>query len=75
MSETRTGGRALAIIDIKDDMSGDQIPLGAAGSGRDLYRTLAPRLDDPQNPAAHAQLAELHLPRGTLRSLPRVNST
>jgi hypothetical protein len=25
------GGRALAVIDIKDDMSGYQIPLGAAG--------------------------------------------
>ena len=40
------GGRALAIIDITDDMSGYQIPLGAAGPGRDLYGTLAPRLDD-----------------------------
>ncbi len=34
--------------------------------GRDLYRPLAPRLDDTQNPAAHAQLAELYLPGGAL---------
>ena len=65
--ERTAGGRALAVIDIEDDMSGYQIPLGAA-AGRDLYPLLAPRSDDPQDPAAHAQLAETHLPRGALRS-------
>ena len=35
-------------------------------AGRDLYRALAPCLVVAQNPAAHAQLAELHLPRGPL---------
>ncbi|HSV24818.1 MAG TPA: HlyD family secretion protein, partial [Xanthobacteraceae bacterium] len=30
-STRTTGGRALALIDIKDDISGYQIPLGAAG--------------------------------------------
>src|SRR5262249_596131 len=41
------------------------------GAGRDLYRVLAPRVAAAQNPAAHAQLAELHLPRGTLNLMAR----
>jgi multidrug efflux pump subunit AcrA (membrane-fusion protein) len=60
------GGRALTIIDVKDDLRLSD-PARRGGPGRDLYRTLAPRLADSQNLAAHAQLAELHLPRGALR--------
>jgi hypothetical protein len=61
------GGQALVVIDIEDDMSGYQIPLGCPG--RNLYRALAPRLAAAQNPAARAQLV-LRLPRGVLRSAP-----
>jgi hypothetical protein len=65
--ERTSGGRALAVIDLKDDLSGYRIPLGARGNGRNIYRAPAPRFDDPQDPAVHAQLAELRLPRRTLR--------
>ena len=60
------GGRALAVIDIEDDMSPYQIPLGAAAQVAIYTAALAPCLVVAQNPAAHAQLAELHLPRGPL---------
>ena len=56
----------MALIDITDDMSSYQIPLGAAGQVAILYRVLASRVAAAQNPAAHAQLAELRLLGGAL---------
>ncbi len=41
-------------------------PARGGRAGRDLYAPLAPRLDDTQDPAADAELAELHLPRRAL---------
>jgi len=64
--ETRTtAGRALAIIDVSDDLRDYHIPLGS-GSGRNLHETLAPSFTHAQNLAADAQLAELRIPGRTL---------
>ena len=54
------GGRALALIDIKDDMSGYQIRSGGRAGGY-LYGALEAYLFAPQDPAADAQLGELRL--------------
>ena len=68
--------RALAVIDVVDDISAYQIPLGAEAQVCRLHRVLASRFDDTKNPAAHAELAELHLPRRalTIREKPKVVS-
>ncbi len=60
------GGRALAVIDVTDDMSAYNIPLGAAAQVAIYTALLAPCLNDTKNPAADAELAELHLPRRAL---------
>src|SRR5512144_320301 len=44
-------------------------PTRRRGPGRHLYRALASCLDDTKNSAAHAQLAELRVPRGALRNV------
>ena len=65
--ERTAGGRALAVIDVKDDMSPYQIPLGAAGEVAiytehwhhvSMIRKILLRMRSWQ---------KLHLPRGTLR--------
>src|SRR5262249_17391859 len=63
------GGRALAIVDITDDMSPYQIPLGAAAQVA-IYTEYWHHVSLlRKDPAANAQLAELHLPGGALMSL------
>ena len=56
------GGRALAVIDITDDMSDCQIPLGAAGQAAiytEHWHHVSLLREDP---AAHAKLGELRVP-------------
>jgi hypothetical protein len=61
-------GRALAVIGIRRLVRVSD-PAGGDRPSRDLYGALAPRPDDPQDPPAHAKLAELHLFKGHLRLL------
>jgi multidrug resistance efflux pump len=55
-----TGDRALAILDIVDDISAYQVPLGAAGEAA-IYTEHSRAVIAAKNPSAHAKLAELRL--------------